>query len=99
MVTFLDKCEVCRSLGITCRSERCNIEYAKYLIIMSIIKDIEDKGYGVLIPFTDTLSDMDWKIARRELNILRKRHELEKAFLRYLLVNMKSLNNKEGTTE
>ena len=96
MVRVLSKCTVCSSLGLDCRENRCSIEYAKYLIIISIINQIEENGFKVFIPSLDSVTDSDLKVAQRELNSLRKRRELAKAFIKYLSIYDKSLNNTGG---
>ena len=98
MVRVLSKCTVCSSLGIDCRETRCSIEYAKYLIIISIINQIEEEGFKVFVPSVDGLSDSEFDVARRELNKLRKRRELTKAFMKYLGIYGKYLNNTDESS-
>ena len=98
MVRVLSKCTVCNALGLDCRENRCSIEYAKYLIIISIINQIEERCVRVFVPSIDGLSDAEFEVAQRELNRLRKRRELIKAFMKYLGIYGKYLNNTDESS-
>ena len=77
---YLDKCDYCRAIGYHCKESRCEIEYAKYVIMVNALLDWLSEPIDVAVYLDLTFSKDSIRTAAKELRALKRSGKL----LRYL---------------
>ena len=78
---YLDKCDYCRAIGYHCKESRCEVEYAKYIIMAKALLDWLSGTIDVTLYLDSTFSKDSIRTASKELRALKRDGKLLK-FLR-----------------
>ena len=74
----LSKCEYCRAIGLDCREKRCEIEYAKYVIMVNALIDWLSRPIDVTLYLDSEFSKDSIRTATKELRALKRDGKLLK---------------------
>ena len=69
---WLSKCDYCRAIGYDCRESRCEIEYAKYIIMVNALLDWLRRPIDVAVYLDSTFSKDSIRTASKELRALKR---------------------------
>ena len=69
---YLDKCDYCRSIGYHCKESRCEVEYAKYIIMVNALLDWLSEPIDVAVYLDSTFSKDAVRTASKELRALKR---------------------------
>ncbi len=88
-INIIEKCEFCRLNNMDCRESRCVIEYAKLIIIASMINELLYSRGRIRIPLMYingdlNLSSGDLITIKRELTNARRNKTLHRLLTDYL---------------
>jgi len=75
---YLDKCDYCRAIGYHCKESRCEIEYAKYVIMVNALLDWLSRPIDVTLYLDSTFSKDAVRTAAKELRALKRSGKLLK---------------------
>ena len=75
---YLDKCDYCRAIGYHCKESRCEVEYAKYIIMVNALLDWLSEPIDVTIYLDSTFSKDSVRTASKELRALKRDGKLLK---------------------
>ncbi len=69
---YMSKCDYCRAIGYDCRETRCEIEYAKYVIMVNALYDWLSKNIDVKLYLDTEFSRESVITASKELRTLKR---------------------------
>ena len=69
---YLDKCDYCRAIGYHCKESRCEVEYAKYVIMVNALMDWLSEPIDVAVYLDSTFSRDAVRTAAKELRALKR---------------------------
>ena len=69
---WLDKCDYCRAIGYHCKESRCEVEYAKYIIMFNALNDWLSEPIDVTLYLDSTFSKDAVRTAAKELRSLKR---------------------------
>ena len=75
---YLDKCDYCRAIGYHCKETRCEVEYAKYIIMVNALLDWLSEPIDVTVYLDSTFSKDAVRTAGKELRALKRDGKLLK---------------------
>ena len=69
---YLGKCDYCNAIGYDCRESRCEVEYAKYIIMFNALNDWLKRPIDVTLYMDSTFSKDSVRTASKELRALKR---------------------------
>ncbi len=91
---YLDKCDYCRAIGYHCKESRCEVEYAKYIIMFNALMDWLSEPIDVTLYLDSTFSKDSVRTAAKELRALKRDGRL----LEFLLTRVIPYINTSDST-
>ena len=81
---YLDKCDYCNAIGYDCRESRCEVEYAKYIIMLNALVDWLSNTIDVTVYLDSAFGRDAVRTASKELRALKRDGRL----LEYLMTRV-----------
>jgi len=75
---LLDKCDYCRAIGYHCKESRCEVEYAKYVIMVNALIEWLRSPIDVTLYLDSEFSRDAVRTASKELRALKRDGKLLK---------------------
>ena len=72
----LSKCDYCRAIGLDCREKRCEIEYAKYVIMANALLNWISGPIDVTLYLDSEFNKDSVRVASKELRALKRNGKL-----------------------
>jgi len=92
---YLDKCDYCNAIGYDCRETRCEVEYAKYIIMLNALLDWLSEPIDVAVYLDSTFSKDSVRTASKELRALKRDGRLLDFLIKHVIPY---INTSEDST-